>query len=96
MELFSDVLNFQFFRLNVDFLLVDSQQIAGGILVYLYCRLIFHRAMTSLQMMTSSSAILDCDDGDGGGDDDERYCVRAHLVAFDLCRALLNCDERTV
>ena len=49
--------------------------------------------MTSL-MMTSSSAI-DCDD-DGGDGDDERYCVRAHLVAFDLCRALLNCDERTV
>ena len=47
-------------------------------------------------MMTSSSAI-DCADGGGGDDDDdERYCVRAHLVAFDLCRALLNCDERTV
>ena len=50
--------------------------------------------MTSL-MMTSSSAI-DCDDDGGGDGDDERYCVRAHLVAFDLCRALLNCDERTV
>ena len=47
-------------------------------------------------MMTSSS-VVDYDDGDGGGGcDDERYCVRAHLVAFDLCRALLNCDERTV
>jgi len=43
--------------------------------------------------MTSSSTI-DC--SGGGGDDDERYCVRAHLVAFDLYRAILNCDERTV